>query len=127
MSNIRHILRLYTQKQTQSEIIVQTGILRKKLKKIIREFEESKLSFAEVNQLSDKDLEELFATHDENQNEKLQILFGLFPSIDKELKRKGVTKQLLWEEYKRKHPNGVGRSQFNWHFTEWKSRIRPTM
>jgi len=57
----------------------------------------------------------------------LQTLFDLFPSIDKELKRKGVTRMLLWEEYKSKHPDGVGKSQFLWHFSQWKSRIAPSM
>jgi transposase len=128
MSNIRHILRLHTQNQTQSEIIVQTGISRKVLKKHIRDFKESGLSFIEINELSDVDLEELFPKPEENPlNEKLQTLFNLFPAIDKELKRKGVTRMLLWEEYKSKHPDGVEKSQFLWHFSQWKSRIAPVM
>ena len=60
MLNIRHILRLYTQNQTMSEIVVQTGIHRPILKKIISDFKASKLSFQEINELSDKDLEGLF-------------------------------------------------------------------
>lgn len=128
MSNIRHILRLHTQNQTMSEIIVQTGIARNTLKKHIKEFKESELKFSEINDLSDKDLEELFVKPDENPvNEKLKILFTLFPTMDKELKRKGVTRMLLWEEYKLKYPDGVGRSQFNRHFQHWKSRITPIM
>lgn len=31
----------------------------------------------------------------------------------KEIKRTGVTKQLLWEEYRKLHPSGYGKSQFN--------------
>ncbi len=128
MSNIRHILRLHTQNQTKSEIIVQTGIPRNTLKKYIKNFKASGLSFAEINELNDKDLEELFAIQEENPaNEKLKILFSLFPAIDKELKRKGVTRQLLFEEYKSKYPDGVGRSQFKWYFSQWKSRVAPTM
>ncbi len=128
MSNIRHILRLHTQNQTKSEIIVQTGIPSKILAKYIKDFKASGLSFAEVNELSDKDLEELFVRQEENPtNEKLKALFNLFPAIDKELKRKGVTRQLLFQEYKSKYPDGVGKSQFNWHFSQWKSRVAPTM
>ena len=128
MSNIRHILRLHTQNQTQSEIVVQTGIPRKVLKKYIHDFKASGLSFAEIGELSDQDLEELFPKPEETPvNEKLVTLYNLFPKIDRELKRKGVTKMLLWEEYKRKHPDGVGKSQFLWHFSQWKSRIPPSM
>ena len=128
MSNIRHILRLHTQKRSKTEIIVQTGIPRNTLKKYIRDFKESELTFEEINELSDADLEELFVKPEEKPvNEKLRTLFNLFPKIDKELKRKGVTRMLLFEEYKSKHPDGVGKSQFSWHFSQWKSRVAPTM
>jgi len=128
MSNIRHILRLYTQGQTMSEIIIQTGIPRRTLKKHISDFKESRLTFEEINELSDKDLVELFVIPEETAlSEKQQALFKLFPTIDKELRKKGVTQTLLWEEYKRKHPEGVGKSQFLWYFSQWKSRIHPTM
>src|ERR1700739_4723040 len=127
MSNIRHILRLHTQNQTQSEIIVQTGIPRFTLKKYIKDFKDNKLTFAEINELSDKDLEELFVKPENKVNEKLQTLYNLFPKIDKELKRKGVTRTLLWEEYKSKNPDGVGITQFDFHFSQWKARIAPTM
>ena len=107
MCNIRHILRLHTQNQTQSEIIVQTGIPRKTLKKYIEIFKASKLSFDELNELSDKDLDELFVIPQEPVNEKMQTLLKYFPTVDRELRRKGVTIQLLWEEYIKKHPDGV--------------------
>ena len=128
MPNIRHLLRLHTQNQTLSEIMIQTGIHRNTLKKIIFDFKESKLSFIELNELSDSDLEELFKKPLENQqSEKLQTLYSLFPQIDKELKRKGVTKTLLWEEYKKKHPDGAGHSAFLFHFSQWKARKIPIM
>jgi len=128
MLNIRHILRLHTQNQTMSEIIIQTGIYRPILKKIIKDFKESKLSFSEINELSDKDLEELFEKPQENLlSKKLQTLYDLFPEIDKELKRTGVTKVLLWEEYKKKHPDGASCTAFRFHFSRWKARKTPIM
>ena len=40
-----------------------------------------------------------------------------FALIHQELKRKGVTLQLLWEEYSAAHPEGAYRySQFCWHY-----------
>jgi len=128
MSNIRHILRLHTQNQTMSEIITQTGIRRKTLKQHINDFKKSGLSFLEINELSDKDLEELFIKPEENIiNEKLQTLYNFFPSVDKELRRKGVTLKLLWEEYISKHPDGMCISRFSRHYSKWKSRIAPSM
>jgi transposase len=128
MSNIRHILRLHTQNQTMSEIVVQTGIHRQILKRIIGDFKESKLSFSEINELTDADLSELFKKPIENpQSERLKTLYSLFPAIDKELKKKGVTKTLVYEEYKKKHPDGAGHSAFLFHFSQWKARVIPSM
>lgn len=36
-----------------------------------------------------------------------------------ELKRKGVTKLLLWQEYREAHPNGLQYSQFCAHYGRW--------
>jgi len=128
MSNIRHILRLHSQRQTLAEIITQTGIARKVLKKHIQDFKKSKLTFADINQLTDKDLEELFTKPDEEEiNQKLKALYDYFPLVDRELKKKGVTRKLLLQEYKIKFPDGFGKTQFNHHFSLWKSRIIPSM
>jgi len=127
MSNIRHLLRLHTQKRTQSEIIEQTGISRKVLKKHIKDFKESRLSFEEINELTDKDLEELFLKPDEPRDEKFEILFKMFPKMAQELTRKGVSRKLLWKEYKSKYPNGFGRSQFNSYFAAWKAQAGYSM
>ena len=128
MCNIRHILRLHTQSQTTSEIIMQTGIPRKVLRKCIREFNESGLTFAEINELTDTDLADLFTKPEEPPvSEKMQKLFDLFPKIDKELRRKGVTRKLLWREYITKYPDGASRQEFNKQFAKWKRRIIPIM
>jgi len=127
MSNIRHILRLHSQNQTLSEIIVQTGIHRPALNRIIKEFKKSGLSFDDINELSDVDLEDLFKKTEDDQGERLKTLYSLFPSIDKELKRKGVSKLLLWEEYRQQHPDGASKSAFLFHFSQWKARTIPVM
>jgi transposase len=128
MYNIRHILRLHTQHQTTSEIIMQTGIPRPVLKKCIDEFNESALTFDEINELSDIDLAELFTKPEEPPiSEKMQAVLDLFPIIDKELRRKGVTRKLLWEEYRKKYPEGLSRQEFLKQFAKWKRRIIPIM
>lgn len=128
MIKIRQILRLQSQGCSKLQIAAQTGIARNTLKKYIKEFTSSGLSFEEINELSDKELEDLFVKpEDRPLNERLQILFSLFPAIEKELKRKGVTRQLLWKEYKTHHPDGVGISQFKHYFSQWKAQVNPTM
>jgi len=130
MSKIRHILRLFTQGRSKLLIAEQTGVSRNTLKKYLKEFIDSGLSFDEIDVLSDKDLEELFVKPPEKPQpakERLEQLLMLFPAIEKELKRKGMNRQLLWEEYKRNHPDGFGRSQFNAYYRQWKAQASPTM
>lgn len=128
MIKIRQILRLHSQGYSKVQIAARTGISRNTLKKYLKEFTASNLAFEELSVLSDKDLEDLFVkAEDKPVNERLQQLFSLFPSIDKELKKKGVTRELLWEEYKRAHPDGLGKTQFKHYYAQWKAQVNPTM
>jgi transposase len=47
--------------------------------------------------------------------------------IAKELKRKGVTLQLLWQEYRGRETSGYGYSQFAAHYRSWLERVDPVM
>ena len=47
--------------------------------------------------------------------------------IHRELRRKGVTLQLLWEEYKQAHPDGYQRSQFCHLYRTWAKTVDVTM
>ena len=128
MLNIRHLLRLYAQNQTVSEIMIQTGIKRNVLKQIINDYIESGLDFSELNSLSDSDLDDLFKRPDERKlSERLQTLYSLFPAMDAELKKKGVTKSVLWDEYRQKYTDCVSRRTFYAHFAKWKARKNPVM
>ena len=128
MIKIRLLLKLHNQGRSKVQIAIMTGIARNTVKKYLKEFEASNLSFIEVSALSDKDLEDLFVNpEDRPLNEKLLNLFELFPTYDKKLKCKGVTRLKLWEEYRCSHPDGLGRSQFNRYFAQWKAQVSPTM
>ena len=47
--------------------------------------------------------------------------------VDAELRRKGVTRALLWQAYRADHPEGYGYSWFCEHFDAWKGRVSATM
>ena len=48
-------------------------------------------------------------------------------AISRELKRPGVTLELLWHEYREQHPDGYSYSQFCELYRTWKKRVSPTM
>ena len=47
--------------------------------------------------------------------------------LHRELKRKGVTLQLVWEEHRAGHPDGFGYSRFCELYRAWEGRLSPTM
>jgi len=49
------------------------------------------------------------------------------PKISQELKRRGVTLALLWQEYLAEHPNGYSYTRFCELYGAWKQCISPTM
>ena len=128
MTRIRHALRLLDQGRSKRLIAEQTGTSRNTLKIYFQAFADSGLSFKELDTLSDKDLEDLFIKPQAApSNERVTQLLGLFPEIDKALKRKGTTRQLLWEQYRKDYPDGLCRSQFNSYYRQWKASVSPTM
>jgi transposase len=51
-----------------------------------------------------------------------------YPTVHQELKRKGVTKQLLWQEYRQQHPDdGYSYAQYCHRYLEWLGRQQRSM
>jgi transposase len=48
-------------------------------------------------------------------------------AVHRELKRSGVTLQLLWEEHRAAHPDGYGYSRYCELYRAWEARLSPTM
>jgi len=76
--------------------------------------------------LTDTALEGLLFPH------SVQVLSATFPQPDwghvhVELKRKGVTLALLWEEYRGVHPDGYGYSRYCELYRVWEGRLSPVM
>ncbi|MBM4408329.1 MAG: IS21 family transposase, partial [Chloroflexi bacterium] len=46
-----------------------------------------------------------------------------WPAVHRELRRPGVTLQLLWLEYKERHPDGYQHSWFCGRYREWQGRL----
>ena len=48
-------------------------------------------------------------------------------ALHRELKRPGVTLQLIWEEHRAVHPDSYGYSRFCELYQDWRKRLSPTM
>ena len=50
-----------------------------------------------------------------------------WPTVHKELRRKGVTLELLWQEYKSEQPEGFQYSAFCEHYRRWRQQLTTSM
>ena len=50
-----------------------------------------------------------------------------WPALHAQLRRKGVTLQLLWQEYRQAHPEGYQRSQFCQLYRDWAKTLEPVL
>src|SRR5207247_1677666 len=82
-------------------------------------YRSSGLSFSARAALSDDDLVTMMEGSKKVVSERYRELSERFEHFVKELKRTGVTLDLLWQEYKREKPDGYNRTQFCHHFKVW--------
>jgi len=93
-----------------------TGVSKTTISEYLVRFRRTGLSYEKSLQLTDTELLGLFETRKQEQNEQYTELTAHFPEYAKRLKKRGMTKQLLWEEYRKNHPEGYRYSQFCHHF-----------
>jgi len=102
------------------------GISRNTVKDYLRKINSQNLSPPELLEKDTSELEGMFVTSVYTSAKYLH-LEAQFPYFEKELRRTGVTRQLLWHEYKEKHPDGYGYTQFCHHFSRWRKTSDASM
>jgi transposase len=128
MSKIRKVIQMINQGKSKLFISKYLSLSRNTVKKYISLYQISNLSIDEVNELTDTDLEELFSQGQEFEiSPKQRAMYDFFPYMERELKKTGVTKLLMWQEYFKKHHDGLKNSQFNNYFNTWSKKVNPVM
>ena len=100
------------------------SIHRNTINHYVRLFRASGLSYTQLLDYNNKDLNDLFPVRDPINTERYSILSGYFLYFEKELKKPGCTREALWREYLNKHPDGYSYSQFNEHLAKWRRKIK---
>jgi len=128
MRKVRELLRLkFEQNLSVRQAAKVIGIGKTAASQYIAGFTASGLTFTQASDLSDSDLLNAINIKKESGNERYKELLSLFPYFEKELKRTGVTMQLLWEEHKEENPNHYGYSQFCHHYFHWRKEKKVSM
>lgn len=123
----KEIIRLYHQgKLGQRQIARALNLSRPVVSRVVNRWKESGLSWEDLQSVPDSEFQELLYPRKKPPG-KADQLKEQFPQFAKELKRPGVTLQLLWEEYIQKNPQGLKYSQFCYHFQQWKADSQISM
>ncbi len=119
MKRIREALRYHEQHNMSLRRIARAlSVSRPVISEYLDKCRESGITYEISQALSDDELT-LILSEKKPEEPRLTQLKELFPKYAKELTRKGVTRQLLWEEYLEHYPEGYGYSQFCHHFTRY--------
>ncbi len=127
MKQTREIIRLkYVCDLSVRAISSATKLSRPTVSKICKNFSESGIEYGRLESMSDSDLLSFFSEEKVTSGKAVDLI-EKFPQYAIELKRKGVTLQLLWEEYIKENPDGLRSSQFGRLFNRWKNDKKISM
>ncbi|MHC4397765.1 MAG: IS21 family transposase, partial [Planctomycetota bacterium] len=123
MRKIREVLRLkYTSKLSRRQIATSCNLGRTTTRTYLERAEQAGITWPLPKDLDDTALEQLLYPSG------IRYQAGPdFQHIHNELKRKGMTLYLLWEEYKGINPDGVSYSRFCQLYRGFKNQLHPVM
>lgn len=128
MKKIRDIVRLSEEAGLSNRKIEQVlGISRPVIAQYVSDLKSANLKYTDIKDMPDDTLLEIIRGNKKENKEKYGKLASKFEYYGKELKRTGVTLQLLWEEYKTEDADGYSYSQFCYHYQVWKEASEISM
>ena len=128
MRKIREILRLYFNcKLSVNKIHESIGVARSTIDDHLRRAKAEGLSWPLPNELDDDGLEKMLFPSASGCYGNDNIPMPDFAYLHDELRKKGVTLSLLWQEYKQQYQDGYQYSQFTQLYREWTKTLDVTM
>lgn len=127
MLTVRQIIQMIRSGISKRAISEQLGISRTTVKKYLSFVKQTGLSNEEFLSLDDKTINDLLIANPPKEKAQFTELITMFPVFEKELRRVGVNRWVLWEEYKQKHPKGYSYTQFCYHYQQWSRNSDVTM
>jgi len=128
MFKIRQILRLYADGYGSKFISKTTGVARNTVKKYLLQFVELRLSISDTDLMSDAQMAKVFLKEEPRPMSSRQAdLEALLPELSARLKKRGVTKQMVYELYASKCPDGYKHSAFLERLNTYMGISKPSM
>jgi transposase len=125
MRKIREVLRLKASGFSKRRIAASLAISATAAMECVERARRAGLTWPLPEHLSDEALERRLYPPSIVKDEQRPL--PNWAEIHRELKRPGVTLQLLWQEYREQHPSGYGYSRYCDLHRSWEKRVSPTM
>ena len=134
MHQVKRIIESYGKGRGVKETTRATGLSRNTVRHYIRQIQSSGVSATELLTMDDESLKTILQVDGFDRGQSGRKMDPRFDIIEKnldyyitELHRRGVTKQLLWEEYRLQNPEGYGYSQFCEHLRDHNRKDQAVM
>jgi transposase len=128
MFKIRQILRLYADGYGSKFISKTTGVARNTVKKYLLQFVELRLTIADIDLMSDAQMAKTFLKENPKPLSSREAdLEALLPELAAGLKKRGVTKQMMYELYISRCPAGYKSSAFLERLNAYMNISKPSM
>ena len=128
MFKIRQVLRLYADGRGSKFISRATCIARNTVKKYLLQFIELRLTIEVVESMSDRQLATAFLIEKpKTVSSRLIDLEALLPELSARLKKRGVTKQMVYADYISQCPQGYKHSAFLVRLNDYMGMSKPSM
>jgi transposase len=125
MRKLREVLRLDALGNSKRAIGRSLKISHNTAALYLRRAAEAGISWPSCEELLDEDLERLLIPPAPEAGVRRPV--PEWPVVHQELRRKGVTLQLLWLEYKASHPDGFQYTQFVTRYRTWANTLDPVL
>jgi transposase len=125
LRKIREILRLQEAGLSNRAIALACKISNSTVGEYLRRAQAAGLHWPLGEGLSEEDLFQQLFPKSSHENTPARALPN-WETVREELKKKGVTLKLLWIEYRDKHPDGYGYTQFCDYYRNWAKAQSPT-
>ena len=126
MRKVKEVLRLHAQGYSQQHIARSCGIGRSTVGEHLARARKAGLSWPLPETLSDAQIEQQLFTPATARKFGAECVPD-WTAVHRELRRKGVTLELLWEEYRSRHPQGYSYSWFCHSYRDWAAKTDVVM
>ncbi len=129
MFTIRQVLRLYAKGRGTKYISQSTGVARNTVKKYLYRYVQLKITLEELDKMSDAQMSKAFLVKQSIAvpEKRVTDLEALLPSLVSMLKKRGVTKQMVYEKYIAACPDGYKSSAFREKLNAFTHQVKGSM